>query len=394
MPIIKRVLYLVMSLCLLVGSSSTITTLAQGQVTVSVDAPSEVATGTDFIAIININNVTNFDAANYDITYNSSILQVTNVTSGLISGTAIPVDIWGNISSSTIRVIQNLPGLSGVSGSGYLSQIYFHVIGSPGNTSQVSLLNGVLSDNAANAIQATWLGDSIHVNTVLNSDFSTSPLEGIAGYTSFIFSDGTTGGTPPYTYQWQFGDSSSSTSQNPAHIYTNAGNYTITLAATDSSLAGTTSTIVKASYVKVFAPLAAGFSTNPLEGVANRTVISFTDTSQGGKSPYTYVWLFGDSSNSTLKDPTHLYTNAGTYDVSLTVTESLSTTNSLTKIGYVKIYKAGDANKDGNVNSLDITKTERIIMLMDVQTPGSDANGDGNVNALDITRTELIIMGS
>jgi len=53
----------------------------------------------------------------------------------------------------------------------------------------------------------------------------------------------------------------------------------------------------------------------------------------------------------------------------------------------------GDANGDGNVNALDITKVERIIAGLDAETPGADANQDGNINALDITKIERIIAG-
>jgi len=53
----------------------------------------------------------------------------------------------------------------------------------------------------------------------------------------------------------------------------------------------------------------------------------------------------------------------------------------------------GDANGDGNVNALDITKVERIIAGLDTETPGADANQDGNVNALDITKVERMIAG-
>ena len=59
----------------------------------------------------------------------------------------------------------------------------------------------------------------------------------------------------------------------------------------------------------------------------------------------------------------------------------------------MQVVIPGDANGDGNVNALDITNTERIIVGMDDETPGADANGDGSVNALDITRIEMIIAG-
>jgi hypothetical protein len=53
----------------------------------------------------------------------------------------------------------------------------------------------------------------------------------------------------------------------------------------------------------------------------------------------------------------------------------------------------GDANGDGVVDILDVTKTERIIAGLDAETPGADANEDGVVNALDITKIERIIAG-
>ena len=103
--------------------------------------------------------------------------------------------------------------------------------------------------------------------------------------------------------------------------------------------------------------------------------------------------ILDDGNTSTLQNPTHVYASAGNYSITLKVTESLSTSSTLTKTGYISVYKAGDANKDGAVNSLDITKVERIIMALDATAPGADANGDGNVNALDITRVEQIILG-
>ena len=53
----------------------------------------------------------------------------------------------------------------------------------------------------------------------------------------------------------------------------------------------------------------------------------------------------------------------------------------------------GDANGDGQVSALDITKTEMIILGQADATPGADANEDGTVNALDITMVERFIAG-
>ncbi len=42
------------------------------------------------------------------------------------------------------------------------------------------------------------------------------------------------GGTAPYSYQWTFGDGTSSTTANPSHQYTRNGQYTVSLDITDS----------------------------------------------------------------------------------------------------------------------------------------------------------------
>ncbi len=68
--------------------------------------------------------------------------------------------------------------------------------------------------------------------------------------------------------------------------------------------------------------------------------------------------------------------------------ESDETNNIASK---VFLLLPGDANGDGKVNALDITKVERIIAKLDPLTCGADANRDGKINALDITKVERII---
>jgi len=80
-------------------------------------------------------------------------------------------------------------------------------------------------------------------------------------------------------------------------------------------------------------PPVASFNGSPTNGVAPLTV-NFTDTSTG--QPASWAWNFGDSGTSTAQNPSHQYTAAGTYSVSLTVRNSLGS-NTLTKTNYITV---------------------------------------------------------
>ncbi|MBI4283376.1 MAG: immune inhibitor A, partial [Chloroflexi bacterium] len=145
-------------------------TLTEGMVTIRVDAPTSVLTQRDFTAKIRIGSVANFDAASYNVTFNSAVLQLTNVTSGLIGGTQIPVSQWNEASPGVVTVVQNVDGTPGISGSGYLAVLQFHVIGDNTTSSQIGLTNGILGNNQAQAIPSKWVADSVQVVTVLPGD--------------------------------------------------------------------------------------------------------------------------------------------------------------------------------------------------------------------------------
>lgn len=162
----------------IVGAAAIVTTLLVGggavvvaaPVEVRICAPDEPAPDSDFTAGISIGEVTDFDGCYYDVTFDATVLRLDDVTLGLIGSTTISVETYWEVSPGTWRVVQNVSGLTGVTGSGYLAVLHFHVVGSDGDNSDVSLSNGSLYDTLAEEIAATWVGDSIVVSPALPGD--------------------------------------------------------------------------------------------------------------------------------------------------------------------------------------------------------------------------------
>ena len=132
------------------------------------------------------------------------------------------------------------------------------------------------------------------------------------------FFDTSAGAGAPSSWLWNFGDQDSSTDQNPQHAYPTAGSFTVRL--TVSSAFGTDST-TKVITVASNQPVA-GFTYSPSSPSVNQPV-SFVDTSTG--APSTWLWDFGDQSSSTEKNPVHVFGAAGTFPVTLTVSNAFGT---------------------------------------------------------------------
>ena len=159
--------------------------------------------------------------------------------------------------------------------------------------------------------------------------FSGTPLTGTAPLT-VAFTDAST--YNPTTWSWNFGDGGTSTLQNPSHVYSTAGTYSVTLTVAN---AYGSNTLTKTGYVTVSAPPTnppvANFTGTPTSGTVPLTVV-FTDASTN--TPTSWSWNFGDGGTSTLQNPSHVYSTAGTYTVSLTVSNAYGS-NTLTRTNYI-----------------------------------------------------------
>ncbi len=115
---------------------------------------------------------------------------------------------------------------------------------------------------------------------------------GCTGVLNVVTSNLTTGAS---SYVWNWGDASANSPfPNPTHLYTTPGQYLITLVASDGVCTDTTSKLVKVS-LKPVANFAASQTVT-----CDTARVQFTNLTINGT---TYVWSFGDGTNSNFIDP-------------------------------------------------------------------------------------------
>jgi PKD repeat protein len=156
----------------------------------------------------------------------------------------------------------------------------------------------------------------------------------IAGFTYVIqpfpnqrtvnFTDTSTSSASITQWSWNFGDGATSTVKNPARTYTANGAYSVTLTVTDSS--NQTNSITKSITITDPAPIQAKFSYQ-----AAGLTVTFIDESITHGTIQSWTWNFGDGTSSTVKNPTHIYGNFGSYTVQLTVNDNIPSTDTETK---------------------------------------------------------------
>jgi PKD repeat protein len=174
------------------------------------------------------------------------------------------------------------------------------------------------------------------ITTVITTIPTTTPTPcqpPVAGFTSSQAASppltinfvSTSTGTGTMSYLWKFGDNStSSTGPTVTHTYPSSGSYLVNLTVTDSCNSNSSQ-----KQVPVICPaVIADFKADSQQFCGGPYNVQFTDNSTG--TGLTYLWNFGDSTTSPDKNPSHLYTSAGVYTVSLTVRNTCG--NSNTKI--------------------------------------------------------------
>ena len=186
-----------------------------------------------------------------------------------------------------------------------------------------------VASNSAGVVYGDDMTFTTNTPVLPATDFTANTTAGLVPLT-VQFTDTSAG--DPFEWFWDFGDSVTSTEQNPIHTYTAPGTYTVNHTVRNDD--GTDSE-EKSNYITVTAKTlpVAQFTATPTSGKAPLTV-QFTDTSTGEVT--TRSWFFGDGATSTEQNPIHTYTTPGNYTVSLTATNA-GGSNIETRVDYITV---------------------------------------------------------
>lgn len=172
---------------------------------------------------------------------------------------------------------------------------------------------GVVNSNGC--VNSQTLGNQVSVGA-LQAAFDIDSNKGCTPLTVH-FTDLSTSNVPITSYIWDFGDGTFGSAQNAIHVYNTPGQYVPTLIIQNAD--GCIDSIDYAGTIDVGLSIIPTFTASPLIQCVNQ-LVTFTDNTSGVPGTAVYLWDFGDGQTSNLIDPDHFYSDTGTYDITLTIT--------------------------------------------------------------------------
>jgi gliding motility-associated-like protein len=196
-----------------------------------------------------------------------------------------------------------------------------HTYTTPG-TYHVVLTNNFSGCTGTVTKDVTVVGPPVTAFTATNVNACSPPL-------TTQFNDATPGAT---SWLWDFGDGTTSTIQNPSHMYNSLGSFTVSLTA--SSAGGCTNKLSKPALINIAKPLVS-ITNSPAYGCAP-FVYSPTISVTAVDGVATYSWDFNNGFTYIgLTPPPQTYA-AGVYNITLTITTNggcVATAAGVVKVG-------------------------------------------------------------
>jgi len=214
----------------------------------------------------------------------------------------------------------------------------------------------------------TLFGFSLSLTTV-NAQISASQTEGCAPLAGVIF---TNSYSNPTDILWVFGDGASSTLPNPVKSYVNPGVFNVTFTAIVNG-----SPVEDNLTITVFENPTANFSVTP-DGVCLGDELSFSDLSVGGSETniVQWQWDFGNGiTDNSGPNPSFTYTNPGSYQITLIVTDENGCEESSTVPGAAIVSVPPTMNITTNPNPPAACEAPLTVSFINNSTSNSPTGG-------------------
>ncbi len=223
---------------------------SQGQTSTTSGATVTVGNGTvasnDRATIkISVSGISGSGLSDFEgrITYNPAVIIVTGFPN--LNGYTVFAQRIDNTKGEATFIVAQVAG-------SYLQQgdilgVTVQGVGAVGQSSSLALTLFTFNDKDGNNIARTIQNGTITIKAsapagTTTADFAFTPANPSPGQT-VQFTDQSSSSAGIASWQWAFGDSATSTAQNPTHVYSSAGNFTVTLTVKDNS--GTVATTSK-----------------------------------------------------------------------------------------------------------------------------------------------------
>lgn len=185
------------------------------------------------------------------------------------------------------------------------------------------------------------ISKTVGLDSVITADFTTTNNTCVDSTVTFMDASQSFSGI--VMWEWDFGNGTSSTVENPTVTYTASGSYDVELIVTSAS--GCIDTIVKSVVIGI--PPSADFST--FQNCVDQSS-QFTDESTTSSGIITqWFYDFGDGNSSGDQNPTNVYATAGPVNVTLSVVTEFGCLNSITKTIAIAAKPVVEAGNDVSI---------------------------------------------
>lgn len=145
----------------------------------------------------------------------------------------------------------------------------------------------------------------------------------------------------PTWWRWDLGNGTVSFLQHPATTYFNPGTYTVKLVAGNDNFKDSVSL---SGFITVNALPSVNFSASATSGCFPLPVQLSDLSDPGSGTVNSWQWDFGDGTISTEQSPSHTYTSAGQFNISLRVKNSNGCEQTLTRTNYISLQNGVKAD--------------------------------------------------